>query len=154
MSKKNAGQSAIVNRRARFDYAIKKAYLAGIVLSGAEVRSLRNGHGQLGGAFINIKDGELWLFNTVVNAINTNRNILTQEMSTRSRKLLIKKRELTELLLAKDQGLTIIPLKIITKGRFIKVELATAKGLKKYDKREKIKQCDTQRDIERTLKKR
>lgn len=151
MSKKKP-DSAIVNRRARHDYELKNFFKAGIVLNGAEVRSLRGGHGQLQGAFVNIKDGELWLFNLTINPISTNRSVLTDEIVGRKRKLLVKKRELQQLKTAKEQGMTIVPTKILTKGRFIKVELATARGLKKYDKRQKIKKRDTQRDIDRSLK--
>lgn len=143
----------IVNRTARHDYDIKQVYEAGVALIGAEVKSLRNGHGHLRGAFVNIKDGEVWLFNATITATNTNRNSLTEDQYTAPRKLLLKAREINELLQAKEQGLTIIPLKILTKKRFIKVQIAIARGLKKYDKRQKIKKRDTQRDIDRTLAK-
>jgi SsrA-binding protein len=151
--KKNRGKSAgIINRQASHDYQIKHSYQAGVVLSGAEVKSLRTGHGNLKGAFANIKDGELWLFNASINPTNANKNALKEEDQTRARKLLVKKSELKELLAAKEQGLTIVPLKVLTKSRFIKIEIATARGLKKYDKRQKIKQRDTERDINRNLK--
>jgi SsrA-binding protein len=152
MAKKKSSTGSIVNRKARHDYEIKQSYEAGIVLSGAETKSLRMGHGHLRGAFVNIKDDELWLFNATITATNSNKNALTEEDQTRPRKLLIKPKELRELTLAKEQGLTIIPLKLLTKKRFIKVEIATARGLKKYDKRAKIKQRDTERDINRSLK--
>ena len=152
MAKKKSSTGSIVNRKARHDYEIKQSYEAGIVLSGAETKSLRMGHGHLRGAFVNIKDDELWLFNATITATNSNKNALTEEDQTRPRKLLIKPKELRELILAKEQGLTIIPLKLLTKKRFIKVEIATARGLKKYDKRAKIKQRDTERDINRSLK--
>jgi SsrA-binding protein len=152
MVKKKAPAEAILNRKARHDYELKKFYTAGLVLNGAEVRSLRGGHGNLRGAFVNIKDGELWLFNAVINPTNTNRNVLTTEMETQPRKLLMKRRELEELISAKDQGLTIVPIKILHRGRYIKIEIATARGFKKYDKRENIKKRDVERDINRSLK--
>ena len=150
--KKPQKPAQIVNKQARRDYELNKTYQAGLVLSGAEVKSLRNGHGHLRGAFVNIKDSELWLYNATVNATNANRSALPETAQTRARKLLVSKRDLGELASAKEQGLTIIPLKLHTASRYIKVEIATAKGLKKYDKREKIKKRDTGRDVARALK--
>jgi len=150
--RKGNSSSTIINRRARHDYQLKQNFMAGIMLSGPEVRSLRTGHGHLRGAFVNIKDDELWLFNATITPTNTNKNALTEENQTRPRKLLVKKRELNELLAAKTQGLTIIPTKLITNSKYIKIEIAIARGLKKYDKREKIKQRDTERDAKRTFK--
>ena len=155
MSKKPASKnSAIVNRQARRDYEIVKTYQAGIMLSGAEVKSLRTGHGHLRGAFVNIKDDELWLFNATINATIQNREVLKDSEQTRARKLLVSKKQIAELKNAKDSGLTIIPLKILNKMNYIKVDIATAKGLKKYDKRSKIKERDTSRDVKRELKNR
>jgi SsrA-binding protein len=150
--KTKSGDSLIVNKAARRDYELKQFYNAGIVLTGAETKSLRTGHGHLRGAFANIKDGELWLFNATVTAGNFNRQALPEESQTRARKLLVKKKQLAELIAAKEQGLTIVPIKMLTKGRFIKVEIATGKGLKKYDKRSKLKKRDQELDIKRALK--
>jgi SsrA-binding protein len=153
MAKKQLPKSnVIVNREARRDYDIIKTYQAGIMLSGAEVKSLRTGHGHLRGAFVNIKDNELWLNNATINATIQNRVSLSESNQTRIRKLLVSKKQLAELTSAKDRGLTIIPLKIHTKMNFIKVDIATAKGLKKYDKRDKIKKRDTNLDAKRELK--
>lgn len=151
-NKKSApAPGSIVNKQARRDYQLTKTFLAGLVLTGPEVKSLRTGHGHLKGAFANIKDGELWLFNATINATNANKNALSESDQTRARKLLVKKRELSELQSAKDQGLTIIPIKLLTKSQYIKVEIAVGKGLKKYDKRQKIKTRDTNRDVARSL---
>lgn len=141
----------IVNRRARYDYQLKQIFQAGMMLSGPEVRSLRSGHGHLRGAYVNLKDGELWLYNATITPTHTNRNALSEADQTRARKLLVKKRELDQLRSAKEQGLTIIPTKIMTAKRYIKLEIATARGLKKYDKREKMKERDSRRDIRREL---
>jgi SsrA-binding protein len=149
--KKRAITGQIANRKARHDYAIKQTYEAGMVLSGPEVKSLRLGRGNLTGAFVTIKDGELWLNNATINPTVTNQAGFNEDTQTQTRKLLVKAKELKELAEAKEQGLTIIPLKILTKKRFIKIEIATARGLKKYDKREVIKQRDTARDIERAI---
>ena len=150
--KTKSGNSLIVNKAAKRDYDLKSFYTAGIVLTGAETKSLRTGHGHLRGAFANIKDGELWLFNATVTAGNFNRQALPEESQTRPRKLLVKKKQLAELASAKDQGLTIVPIKMLTRGRYIKVEIATGKGLKKYDKRSKLKKRDQELDIKRALK--
>jgi SsrA-binding protein len=113
---------------------------------------LRHGHGHLRGAFCNIKDGELWLFNATIIATISNKNALPENEQTRPRKLLIKKKELAELALGKEQGLTIVPVKLLTKGRFIKIEIATAKGLKKYDKRQNIKKREQKLEVQRSIK--
>ena len=152
MHSHKTGDNSIINRTARRDYDIRQQYTAGIVLSGAETKSLRTGHGHLRGAFVNIKDGELWLFNATITASNFNRQALPEETQTRPRKLLVSKRQLHELQSAKEQGLTIIPLKVLTKGKYIKVDIATAKGLKKYDKRQVLKKRAEQRDIDRAVK--
>lgn len=152
MAKSKGGKPAlIVNRRARHDYQLKQTYQAGIMLKGPEVRSLRSGHGHLRGAYVNLKDGELWLFNATITPTHTNRNALSEADQTRARKLLVKKKELDQLQAAKEQGLTIVPTKIMTAKRYIKIEIATARGLKKYDKRQKMKEKDSQRDIRRAL---
>lgn len=84
--------------------------------------------------------------------MKTNAAHLPSEMQIRTRKLLLKKRQLEDLAQAKQQGYTIIPLKILTKGRFIKVEIALAKGKKQYDKREVIKKRDSERDAARSIR--
>jgi SsrA-binding protein len=150
--KKAAPAKLISNARARFDYDLKDTYLAGLVLTGAETKSLRMGRGHLKGAFVTIKDGELWLNNATVQPSITNSAHLLPETQTRARKLLVKKREFNQLEAAKEQGLTIVPTKLLTRGRFIKIEIATAKGKKKYDKRQSIKERDTGRDTARALK--
>jgi SsrA-binding protein len=150
--KKAAPAKLISNARARFDYDLKDTYLAGLVLTGAETKSLRMGRAHLKGAFVTIKDGELWLNNATVQPSITNSAHLLPETQTRARKLLVKKREFNQMEAAKEQGLTIVPTKLLTRGRFIKIEIATAKGKKKYDKRQSIKERDTGRDTARALK--
>lgn len=152
-AKKQNNAALITNKTARRDYEIRQTYTAGVVLSGAETKSLRTGHGHLKGAFVNIKDGELWLYNATINATNANRSALPETDQTRARKLLVNKKQLNELTTAKEQGLTVVPLKVLTKSRYIKVEIATAKGLKKYDKREKLKKRDSKLEAARAIKK-
>lgn len=149
--KKRQNTGSIANRRARFDYELKDSFMAGLVLSGPEVRSVRMNHASLQGAFVNIKDGEAWLMNAQIMPVKTNAAHLPTDMQTRNRKLLLKKRELDSLTQAKNQGFTIVPTKLLTKGRFIKLEIAIARGKKQYDKRETIKRRDTERDAARSL---
>jgi SsrA-binding protein len=151
-AKKQPSAALITNKTARRDYDIRQTFVAGVVLTGAETKSLRTGHGHLKGAFVNIKDHELWLFNATINATNANRNALPEDQQTRARKLLVNKKQLRELVLAKEQGLTIVPLKILTKSRYIKVEIGSAKGLKKYDKRQKLKKRESKIESQRALK--
>jgi len=151
MKKKRGNPGAVQNKRARFDYELKESFLAGLVLSGPEVRSVRMNHASLQGAFVNIHNGEAWLMNAQVMPVKTNAAHLPSEMQTRNRKLLLKKRELEELEVAKHQGFTIVPTKLLTKGRFIKLEIAIARGKKQYDKRQVIKKRDEERDVRRNF---
>lgn len=140
-SSKNTGK--IQNRRARYDYDISDELIAGIVLSGKETKSLRLKHGHLRGAYVNIRGEEAWLTNAT---ITSSPGIFIDESeSTKERKLLLKKRELEGLIEAKKQGRTIVPLEILTKGRYIKIKIAIGKGKKRYDKRQTIKKRDQER---------
>lgn len=151
-SSKKPPIKSIVNRRANFDYNLQADIVAGIVLTGPETKSLRMGHGHLRGAFANIKDDELWLYNATITPLITNRAHLPEETQTRPRKLLVKQRELAQLQTAKQQGMTIVPVKFLTQGRYIKIVIAPGRGQKKYDKRANIKKQDISRDIARDIK--
>jgi SsrA-binding protein len=151
MAKKKQPTGVISNRRARFDYELKDSYIAGIVLNGAETRSVREQHASLQGAFVQLKDGEAWLMNAQIMPLKTNAAQLPSEVQTRNRKLLLKKRELEQLQEAKQQGNTVVPVRLLTKGRFIKLEIAVGRGKKRFDKRQAIKQRDTDRDTARNL---
>jgi SsrA-binding protein len=148
--KKKAGQSgSISNKRARFDYDLKDSFMAGLVLNGPEVRSIRSSHLSLTGSFITMKDGEAWLMNAHVTPLKTNAAHLPSDVQIRNRKLLLKKRELNSLQEAKNQGLTIVPLRVLNKSKFIKIEIAVGKGKREYDKRHSIKKRDEERDARR-----
>jgi SsrA-binding protein len=149
---KQKQSTTITNPRARFDYELKDEYIAGIALTGAEVSSIRQGRAQMRGAFVTIKDREAWLNNVQINPTNNNRANLPEEAQSRARKLLLKKKELAELVKAKEQGNTIVPLKILPKGRYIKAVVAIARGKKKADKRATIKTRETNIEIHRHLK--
>ena len=152
MKHKQPEQKRIQNSRARFDYALSDDYLCGIVLNGRETKALRLGHGQLRGAFVSIKDGELWLNNMTI----TGRNGLpiSDDEQTQARKLLAKRREIASMIAAKQQGSSIVPTEVLTKTRFIKVRIAIGKGKKQFDKRHSIKQREDNRTILRDLKQR
>lgn len=152
MKKKSPSTKLIQNRRARHDYELGDSLVVGVQLSGAETKALRMGHGQLRGAYVTVKDGELLLINATVSG--TRGIPISESDQTRSRKLLAKHREIDALIEAKQQGRTIVPLEILTGGRYIKVRIAVGRGKKQYDKRETLKRRDEQRRINAALKNR
>ncbi|OGL26580.1 SsrA-binding protein [Candidatus Saccharibacteria bacterium RIFCSPHIGHO2_12_FULL_49_19] len=137
----------ILNRRARFDYELGEVKVVGIQLTGAETKSLRLGHGQLQGAYVTVKDNELWLVNATISP--SSGVPITESGQTRSRKLLAKRNEISSLITQKKAGLTIVPIELLTTGRFIKLKIAMARGKKSWDKREVLKKRQQQRDIDR-----
>lgn len=143
MKKKQATTKQIVNRRARHDYELGDSLVVGIQLTGAETKALRMGHGQLRGAYVTVKDGEIFLLNASIHG--TSGVPIDEQTQTRTRKLLAKQREIAALIEAKQQGKSIIPLEILTQGRFIKLCIAIGKGRKKYDHREVLKKRDAER---------
>ena len=134
MKKKKVPDSVTVNRKARYDYTLGDELSVGMALSGQEVRAIRDHHVQLKGAFVTIRNDELWLNNLTLGA-ETARNI----------KLLATRKQIEALAREKVAGSTIVPVKLLGGGRYIKLVIAVGKGKKKYDKRETIKK----RDIER-----
>lgn len=150
MAKKQP-QAAIVNRRARYDYELRDEFNVGIMLTGQEVKAARNGQVSLKGTYVTIKNGELWLTNASFSVLHTEPGKSTRTVETGARKLLANKKEILQLIAAKDQGLTIIPLSMSTRTRFIKLKIATAKGKKHYDKRETIKKRDLDRENKKLL---
>ncbi|HSX32711.1 MAG TPA: SsrA-binding protein SmpB [Candidatus Saccharimonadales bacterium] len=150
MKRHRAQPKQIVNRRARHDYELGDSLVVGLSLTGRETKALRLGHGQLRGAYVNVKDGELWLFNA---AISSTRGIpLSESEQTRSRKLLAKRREIDALIAAKQSGRTIVPLEVLTGGRYIKLRIAVGKGKKQYDKRQTLKEREETREAARAVK--
>ena len=145
--------TAIVNRRASFDYALDKDLTVGIVLTGRETRAARDGHVQLKGSFVNIRNNELWLNNASFTLKNNDKNANTTTVDTSPRKLLASRSQIDKLAAQKHEGMTIVPLRLITSGRFIKLVIALGKGKKTYDKRETIKRRDFERDARRAIKK-
>ncbi len=142
------------NRKARFNYEILEKYEAGIELLGSEVKSVRGGQMSLEGAFVIVRGGEVYLINATVPPYQV-KNTPSDYDPLRNRKLLLTKKEITELSgNEKNKSLTIVPISVYNKGRKIKVEVALVKGKKKFDKRETLKKRDTDREIRRKIKER
>ncbi len=140
------------NRKARFNYEILEKYETGIELLGSEVKSVRGGQMSLEGAFIIMRGGEAFLINANIPPYQP-KNAPKDYDPLRNRKLLLTKKEITELGGSeKNKSLTIVPLSVYNKNRKIKVEIALVKGKKKFDKRETLKKRDTDREIRREYK--
>lgn len=147
--------TAIVNnKKARFDYETLEKFTAGIELNGQEVKSARAGHVNLVGSYVSIRGGEAFLIGSDIPAYQPNNLSGNADYDPmRVRKLILTKAELKELSKAEGtKGLTIVPLSVYNKGRFLKVDIAVAKGKKKFDKRESIKKRDTDRELRRSVR--
>ena len=141
----------IVNRQARFNYQIFDTFEAGIVLTGTEIKSIRNGKANIKDSYATIKNGEVFLLNMHISAYDEGNRFNHSE--TRTRKLLLHKKEILKL---NDKirldGFTLVPLKLYFKKNIVKIELGLAKGKKDYDKRESIKERDIKRELEKKYK--
>ena len=141
----------IVNRRASFDYFVEEEYEAGIVLTGTEIKSVRNGHCNIKDSYGIVRNHEVFLLNMYIGQYKEG-NIFNHN-ETRSRKLLLHKKEIKKIEQALDlQGLTLVPLKVYFKDSMLKVLLGVCRGKKTYDKRESLKEKDIQRDVQKNLK--
>ena len=150
---KKTTSKAILNRRARFDYALDDEIIVGLSLTGQEVRAARDGHVQLRGSFVTIKNNELWLNNASFSLrLNERGNANARSIDTSPRKLLARRKQIDQLVAQKQKGQSIVPLRLLTNGRFIKLVIALGTGKKRYDKRETIKRRDHDRDTKRSLK--
>lgn len=139
------------NRRARYDYFLEQKFEAGIVLVGTEVKSIRAGEVHLSEAYVDLRDGEVFITGMHVNHYRQGNQFNHDE--DRRRKLLLNKREIKKLFDASQlQGYTIVPTKIYLKNSLVKLEIAIAKGKADYDKRETVKKRDAQREISKSLK--
>ena len=139
-------QGAIINRRASFDYSLGETLTTGIVLSGRETRAARDGRVQLKGAFVTVRGGELWLNNASFSLVLNTKGAHETTVDTSPRKLLASRRQINQLDQERQTGMTIVPLRLITTGRYIKLVIALGKGKKHYDKRQTIKKRDQERD--------
>jgi len=141
-----------INKRAGFDYFITDKYEAGLVLTGQEVKSVKLGHLSLKESFVTVKGSELFLTNTHISPYKHAGN-LTNYSPTRPRKLLVKKSEIRHLIgKIKEKGLTLVPIRVYTKGRLVKLEFGIGKGKKQFDKREDTAKKEARRSMERALK--
>lgn len=143
-------KSIAINRRARFDYHIEESYEAGIVLTGGEIKSLRDGRANLKDSYGRIDKGEAFLLNAHISDYKPASYLNVDP--TRTRKLLMHKKEIMRLMgKVQEKGLTLIPLRLYFKNGRAKVELAVARGKKLYDKRETTREREVQRDIARAM---
>ena len=139
------------NRKAHHDYFIIEIYEAGISLTGPEVKSLRNGRANLTDSYGRIEKEEAFLFNAHISAYDPAYE--KEYEPTRTRKLLLHKREIKKLLgRVREKGLTLVPLEIYFKNGKAKVALALVKGKKTYDKRDALRKRDIERETRRTLR--
>lgn len=156
LTKGSAHAKAIVNRRASFDYTLGDELVTGIALTGREARAARDGRVQLKGSFVTIRQtlgkSELWLNNASFSLVLNTKHETDATVDTSPRKLLAKRREIDELDDRKQSGMTIVPLKLLTQGRHIKLVIALGKGKKNYDKRNTIKLRDQERENKRLTK--
>lgn len=138
-----------INKKGLYNYETLDKIEAGIILSGSEVKSIKQGHINLAGSYVTITGRELWLLNSHVSQYKPGKEF----EPTQKRKLLVSKKELKYLFgKSEEKGLTIIPTQVYLKNNLIKVEIAVARGKKEYDKREIKKKRDTQRELKRKFK--
>lgn len=148
--KKHTKTAPILNRRASFDYELGDELTVGLVLSGPETRAARDGHIQLKGAYVTIRNNELWLNNASFSLkLNIKGESSARSVDTTPRKLLASRKQINDLANKKQAGMSIIPTKLLTTGRYIKLVIALGKGKKHYDKRETIKRRDQEREYKR-----
>ncbi|MGX7347620.1 SsrA-binding protein SmpB [Aerococcus vaginalis] len=139
------------NRKARHDFTIEETIEAGIVLTGTEIKSVRNGKVNLKDGFARVEDNEVWLYGMHISPFKEG-NIFNAD-PMRQRKLLLKKREIKKLdKKAQETGYTLVPLKMYIKRGYAKVLIGIGKGKKQYDKRQTLKERDMKRSVDRALK--
>ncbi|MDO4671180.1 MAG: SsrA-binding protein SmpB [Aerococcus sp.] len=139
------------NRKARHDYTIEETYEAGIVLSGTEIKSVRQGRVNLKDAFARVEKGEVWVYGLHISPFKEGNRFNLDSM--RQRKLLLKRKEITRLeKKAQETGYTLVPLKMYIKRGYAKVLLGVGHGKKQFDKRRSIKERDMKRSIDRAMK--
>ena len=143
-----------INKKAKHDYQILEKFEAGIVLDGAEVKSVKTGHISLKNSYITIdKNQELWLIDCHIAHYKPASTGQKNYQPTKNRKLLLKKPEIAHLIgKSKQKGLTIIPISVYTKGSLIKLEIGVVKAKKKYDKREELKKRAVNKEIRQKMK--
>jgi SsrA-binding protein len=143
----------IRNKRAAFQYDLLESYVAGIMLKGTEIKSIRDGAGSISEAFCFVKNGELFVKNMNIPEYSHG-NLMNHDI-LRLRKLLLNKRELKKIdTKTREKGVAIVPVRLFLSDRgFAKLEIALGRGKKSFDKRETIKQKDSKRELDRVMKK-
>jgi len=142
----------VKNRKATFNYEVLEKFEAGIELQGTEVKALRSGKGKLEGSHVVVRGGEAFLVGAQIPAFQPN-NAPKGYEPERTRKLLLNRKELNNMLgIETSKGLTLVPISLYTKGRKIKLEFASVRGKKKFDKREAIKKRESKIKIDRIMK--
>ena len=150
---KGQGKVVAQNKKANHDYFIEDTIEAGIVLQGTEVKSVRKSKVQLKDAFVRIRNNEAWISNMHISPYEQGNRFNHEPL--RSRKLLLHKKQINELIgLSKQDGFSIIPIKMYLKDGYAKVLIGVGKGKKHYDKRDDLKKKEAKRDIERAFKSR
>ena len=140
------------NKRASFDYTLGGRYEAGLVLTGAEVKSVKTGHASLKGAYVTVHGNELYLTNALIpRYAQAHRD--TKHEDSRPRKLLLRKQEIRSLIgKYRTEGLTLVPIRLYTRKQLVKLEFAIGKGKKTYDKRSDIGKREAKRRMEKALR--
>jgi len=149
---KESGRKVVAtNRKARHDYEILDTYEAGIALMGTEVKSLREGHANMGDAFCTFYGGELWMEQT--NIPEYSQGSWTNHSSRRRRKLLLHRAELIKISQKiRESGFTVVPLQLYFLDGRVKVEIGVARGKKEYDKRQSLREAQDKREAQRVLR--
>ncbi len=146
-------KTVATNRKAYHNYHVQDSVEAGIVLTGTEIKSIRDGRVSLGDAYVKPEAGELWLLNAHIARYEAGSSASHEPM--RPRKLLLHRKEINALTSkVSERGLTLVPTRLYIKGSLAKVEVALAKGKKLYDKRESIARREVEREIGRAVKRR
>jgi SsrA-binding protein len=141
----------IENKKARFDYEILETYAAGMELLGFEVKALRGSLGSLEGSHVTVRGGEAYIIGMSIPPYQAN-NTPDGYDPERTRRLLLNKAEIAELANIEDKkGLTIVPISVYNRDGLLKVDIAVAKGKKKFDKRETLKKRDSDREVRREI---
>ncbi|MFC5711259.1 SsrA-binding protein SmpB [Thalassorhabdus alkalitolerans] len=151
MAKKTEGQTIAQNRKARHDYTIEETYEAGMVLQGTEIKSIRAGKANIKDSFARVdRNGEVFLHNAHISPYEQGNRYNHDPL--RTRKLLLHKKEISKLIgQTQQQGYSLIPLKMYIKNGVAKVLIGLAKGKKKYDKRQSLKEKDAKREMDKAI---
>ena len=151
-AKKPADTTIATNRRARFNYEILDTFEAGMVLTGSEIKSVRDRHMTISEGYVQVKDGEAWLHNAHI-APYPAAGPFGQHEPTRPRKLLLKKKEIAHIEREQSKArLTVVPLRVYIKGRVAKMLIGLGRGKRQFDQRETIKRRDAEREMGRAMR--